>query len=191
MDAGAEGQMLARPRPVDDEALGLVDRPPRRGCPRRTTSRPCRPARMRWPPSSVSRVAVRRMWMTGVCQRMVSGTRLASSAGSARSLAPLARDVAQRQQPAASSSCASCRCRRRSAGRELPMNSRIGMSRVASPCAIIEMQVELAAAALARSFHSAAHVLGHVLSARRSARPRCAPARPRLRRWRWRRRTTR
>ena len=34
---------------------------------------------MRWPPSSVTSRAVRRMWITGVCQRMVSCTRLGRS----------------------------------------------------------------------------------------------------------------
>ena len=66
MDAEAERQMLPRPRAVDDEVVRVVRSRPRRDCPRRTTSPPCRPALMRLPPSSTSSSAVRRMWVTGV-----------------------------------------------------------------------------------------------------------------------------
>ncbi len=36
------------------------------------------------PPTSVSSSAVRRMWATGLCQRMISGTAPARSSGLAR-----------------------------------------------------------------------------------------------------------
>ena len=41
---------------------------------------------MRLPPISLSSSAVRRMWVSGVCQRMISGTMLPIKAGSPRSL---------------------------------------------------------------------------------------------------------
>ena len=44
VNAEAERQVMARLRPIDDERVGVVDRRPRRDCPRRTTSPPCRPS---------------------------------------------------------------------------------------------------------------------------------------------------
>ena len=49
-------------------------RPPRRGSPSCTRARPSRRRAIFWPPSSVSRVAVRRKWITGDAQRTISST---------------------------------------------------------------------------------------------------------------------
>ena len=59
------------------------------------------PALIGLPPSSVSRDAVRRMWITGVCQRMISDTALSTSAGIGLQLAVFVGELIQRQQAAA------------------------------------------------------------------------------------------
>ena len=110
------------------------------------------PFRMLLPPSSVSLSAVRRMWATGVCQRMISGTtgeqlgigaQLAVLVGFLFSaIRPPVIELRVVSLPPTISS------------RILPRNSMAGgMSRVASPCASIEIR-SFAGGSCARSSHS-------------------------------------
>ena len=107
------------------------------------------------PASSVSASAVRRMWASGVCQRMISGTALSISAGLARSLAI----------------CSGCWCSASTppvielrvvslpptiSSSKLPRYSCGDMWRVAGACANIEIRSPRldSGGALTRSFHS-------------------------------------
>ena len=85
VDAEAERQMRARPRAVDDEVVGTLDRllvAVARDVPHHDLvallDLSCRGTRS---PAS----AVRRICASGVCQRITSGTKLSSSAGFSRS----------------------------------------------------------------------------------------------------------
>jgi hypothetical protein len=96
----------------------------RRGCLTGTTSPPCRRladvlAAQR--PRLAARCAASSG--SGVCQRMISGTRLSISAGFARSLAHSLGVLAAAPAGRRSSSCAWCRCRPRSAAVRLPRYS--------------------------------------------------------------------
>ena len=100
MDAETERQMLARTRAVDDERRSGFSIASSSRLPDMYHMATLSPLRIVLPPSSVSSSAVRRMWITGVCQRMISGTMLVTSAGIVAQLAILVGILVQRQQAA-------------------------------------------------------------------------------------------
>ena len=106
------------------------------------------------PPSSKSSSAVRRMCASGVCQRMISGTMLAISAGLARSLWYSSGLLVQRQQAAADRVAGGVVAADDQQHQVAHVLLRRRMFRVASPCASIEIRSERGGA-LTRSFHSA------------------------------------
>ena len=151
VDPEAEGDVGARPRPVDDEFVRPVD------------GRVVAVARdvphhdlvaflIFLPRNSMSSSAVRRICASGVCQRITSGTKLSISFGIGAQLAVLIRVLAQRVDAA----------RQRVAGGVVAADDQqdqiaeeiLGsMSRVASLCAIIDNR-SLFGGWLMRSFQS-------------------------------------
>ena len=191
VDAEAEGQVLARPRAVDDEGVGLLDRclvAVARDVPHHhlvaLADRACRRARRR-------ASAVRRMCASGVCQRMISGTRLSISAGLARSLAYSAGMLVQRQQAAGDRVARGVVAADDQQDQVAQVLHAALMLRVAGAVRQHRDQVVAAAAALTRSFHSRGEVVQASCPARRR---RCSQRRRpgRCRRGRrWPRRTSR
>ena len=177
------------------EALRIVDRRPRRDCPRRTTSPPCCPCRMRLPPQ----LRVDRRRAPHMDHRCLIADHLRHQAGQQARVA--ANPVVLRRMVRRSAMSKPAAHRRGSASTHLlpptisrakvPTNSRNGMSCVAGPCAIIEIRSDFGAAAAGAHFHQRRQRASPMIAARPCARPRSSPPRRRPRHWRWRRPTNR
>ena len=98
MNAEAERQVLARPRAVDDESYGFSITSSSR-LPETYHMTTLSPLLICWPRSSASAVAVRRMWATGVCQRMISGHDARPPVPDSPAACELVRILVQRYSP--------------------------------------------------------------------------------------------
>ena len=126
------------------------------------------PALIGLPPISASAVAVRRIWITGVCQRTISGTRLFTSSGLARSFANWSGNWLSPNSPPVIElrvvSLPPTRNRIR-----MPMRSRKVIRFVASPCAMIEITSKLFGFFARSSQNSFMYSANFICSAKRAS----------------------
>ena len=101
------------------------------------------PALIGLPPISASSVAVRRIWITGVCQRTISGMQARDQIADCRAALRTDRGTGSAPRARPTSSCASCRCRRPGTGSGSPSARAASCCSSLSPCARIEITSKL------------------------------------------------